>query len=168
MQISRGYAIPPRARMRSGTAQAARGPLGVPGRALQLAGQHHAQPFGSAPETFHVPLALAASSLRPDQPLRITTYVSSSGPVEPASYATGQVSDDERVALAEDRSNFDELERAILDEPEGTWIIDFADPLTVDALRHGLRAGRGAARASALARERSSVAGGREAGGREL
>lgn len=89
----------------------------------------------SAPAAFRVPFGIAAHSLAPGRPLGITTYVWSDGAVVPDNYATDQVSHERVEALSDDQSNYDELQREILDDPEGAWIIDFAREVSVDELR---------------------------------
>lgn len=87
------------------------------------------------PETFRIPFGIASHSLSPGQPLGITTYVWSDGPVVPSNYTTGQVSSERVEALSDSESNYDELQAEILDDPEGAWIIDFARETSAEQIR---------------------------------
>lgn len=89
----------------------------------------------SPPEAFEVPLAIAAHSLPPDEPLRLTTYVWADGPVLPDGYASLAIDEQALVARSESESNYAELERAVLDgDPQGAWIIDHSGPTLVEEL----------------------------------
>lgn len=85
------------------------------------------------PETFEIPLGIAAYSLPPGEPLRITTYLWAGGPVRPADDEARAVDDADLIARSEDETNYPVLEREILDQ--GAWLIDFSDAVAVADLQ---------------------------------
>jgi hypothetical protein len=89
----------------------------------------------AAPEAFEIPYGLAAHSLAPGQPLRLATYFFAGGPVLPANYEAQAVDPDELVARSESETNYADLERAILDEPDGAFVIDYSNPTDSSSLR---------------------------------
>jgi len=98
----------------------------------------------ATPETFQIPLALATHSMKPDASLRLTTYFLAGGPVLTQNYPSQAVDADELVALSESETNWDELEDAVLaSDPEGAWIIDYANDVFVSDLRAAYDAGVG-------------------------
>jgi hypothetical protein len=102
----------------------------------------------SPPEAFEIPLALAAHSLAPDQPLRITTYLWADGALLPEGYAADAIDESELVALSDSESNYAELERAVLDsDPEGAWIIDASRAIDAAELEYAYEEALGAGRA---------------------
>ena len=81
----------------------------------------------SQPEAFEIPLGLAAHSLAPDEPLRITAYFWFEGALLPEGYASQAIDADELVATSDSESNYTELERAVLEsDPQGAWVIDMS------------------------------------------
>lgn len=101
----------------------------------------------SPPEAFEIPLAIAAHSLPPDEPLRITTYLWADGALLPEGYASQAIAEDELVAVSDSESNYAELERALLDsDPQGAWIIDASrstEPVELEyAYERAVEAGR--------------------------
>lgn len=87
------------------------------------------------PEAFSIPLAIAAHSLPPDEPLRLTTYVWADGPVLPDGYPSQPIEANELRALSDSETNYATLERAVLDsDPQGAWIIDSSGPTLVEEL----------------------------------
>lgn len=101
----------------------------------------------SPPEAFEIPLAIAAHSLPPDEPLRITTYLWADGALLPEGYPSQAIAEDELVAVSDSESNYAELERAVLDsDPQGAWIIDasrFIEPVELEyAYQRAVEAGR--------------------------
>lgn len=96
----------------------------------------------STPETFEIPFGIAGHSLAPGQALRITAYLWSDGAVLPDNQASGRIDAADLVALNDYESNYPELERELLDgDPEGTWLIDYGLPTTVDELRSAYQEG---------------------------
>lgn len=87
------------------------------------------------PEAFEIPLALAAHSLPPDRPLGITTYFWAGGPLLPANYPAAPILEDELEATSPTETNYAALERAILDGPDGGWILDYSDRIPPDSVR---------------------------------
>lgn len=101
----------------------------------------------SPPEAFEIPLAIAAHSLAPDEPLRITTYLWADGALLPEGYPSQAIAEDELVAVSDSESNYVELERAVLDsDPQGAWIIDASrstEPVELEyAYESAVEAGR--------------------------
>lgn len=101
----------------------------------------------SPPEAFEIPLAIAAHSLPPDEPLRITTYLWADGALLPEGYPSQAIPADELVAVSDSESNYAELERAVLDsDPQGAWIIDASrstEPVELEyAYERAIEAGR--------------------------
>lgn len=101
----------------------------------------------ATPETFPIPLGLAAHSMLPGGELGITTYFLAGGPVLTADYASQAVDGDELVALSETETNYAELEAAVLaSDPDGAWVIDYNDALWYgdlgNAYEEGVLAGR--------------------------
>lgn len=98
------------------------------------------------PETFRIPLAIAAHSLQPDAPLGVTAYFLAGGPVLTQNYLSQAVDGDDLVALSDSETNYDALERAILDTDDGAWVIDYSNPLILaeltDAWQRGVDDGR--------------------------
>lgn len=89
----------------------------------------------SPPEAFEIPLAIAAHSLAPDEPLGITTYLWADGPLLPDGYTAEPIDADALVATSDSESNYAELERAVLDgDPQGVWIIDASKSTSADEL----------------------------------
>jgi hypothetical protein len=81
----------------------------------------------SPPEAFEIPLAIAAHSLPPDEPLRITTYLWADGMLLPEGYPAQAIDESQLVALSDSESNYAELERAVLaSDPQGAWILDMS------------------------------------------
>lgn len=89
----------------------------------------------ATPETFRIPFGVAAHSLAPGDPLAVTTYFLAGGPVLPANYESRAVDPDELRALSETETNYAELERAILEEPDGAFVIDYSSPASLDMLK---------------------------------
>ncbi|HEY8380063.1 MAG TPA: DUF2330 domain-containing protein [Nannocystis sp.] len=100
----------------------------------------------SRPDTFRIPLAIAAHSLAPGEPLGVTAYFLAGGPVLTANYLSEAVDPDELLARSDSETNYGDLERAILDTEGGAWIIDYNNPLVVAdlalAYELGVEAGR--------------------------
>lgn len=99
------------------------------------------------PEAFEIPLSIAGYSLPPGEPLRLTTYIWSEGPLVPEGYASAAIDDDELVAFSDTETNYDTLERAVLEsDPSGAWIIDMSlgtSPVELEqAYADALEAGR--------------------------
>lgn len=91
----------------------------------------------SPPEAFEIPLGIAAHSLAPDDPLRITTYVWADGAILPEAYPAEAIDATELEALSDSQSNYVELERAVLEsDPQGAWIIDTSGPATPGVLEN--------------------------------
>lgn len=102
----------------------------------------------SPPEAFEIPLALAAHSLPPAQPLRITTYLWADGALLPEGYPAEPIDESELVALSDTESNYAELERAVLEsDPEGAWIIDASRAIDAAELEYAYEEALGAGRA---------------------
>ncbi|MCA9711501.1 MAG: DUF2330 domain-containing protein, partial [Myxococcales bacterium] len=86
-------------------------------------------------EAFEIPFGIAGQSLLPGGTLGITTYVWSDGAALPDNQASGQIDPDEVVALSDSESNYDELERAVLEgDPDGTWLVDYSRNTSVEEL----------------------------------
>lgn len=101
----------------------------------------------SPPEAFEIPLAIAAHSLPPGEPLRITTYLWADGMLLPEGYPSQTIAEDELVARSDSETNYVELERAVLDsDPQGAWLIDMSlitEPYELEsAYQQALEAGR--------------------------
>lgn len=91
----------------------------------------------AAPEAFEIPLAIAAHSLAPDEPLGITTYLWADGPLLPDGYTAEPIDGSELVATSDSESNYAELERAVLDgDPQGAWIIDASRSTSADEIEY--------------------------------
>jgi len=91
----------------------------------------------STPETFAIPLGIAAHSLPPGQTLSITAYLWGEGSIIPENYATGRVDAEELVAYSETETNYGELEHALLDgDPEGTWLLDYGQHTLVGDIEY--------------------------------
>lgn len=98
------------------------------------------------PEAFRIPYGLAAHSLAPGEPLTLTTYFFAGGTVLPANYASAAVDGDDLRARSETETNYADLERAILDDPAGAWVIDYSNIAFASSIRNayddGIAAGR--------------------------
>jgi hypothetical protein len=91
----------------------------------------------SPPEAFEIPLAIAAHSLPPDEPLRITTYLWADGALLPEGYPSEAIDPDELEAIDDSESNYTELEHAILaGDPQGEWIIDYSATTDLEQLQN--------------------------------
>lgn len=108
------------------------------------------------PDELVLPLALSARSLVPEQPLGVTLYLWSGGPLLPRNYASRAVDDDDLVASSPSESNYLDLERAIVDD--GAWIIDHSNPiLSTEDLVAAYQAGAAAGRYDATATADGSI-----------
>lgn len=113
----------------------------------------------SEPEAFEIPLAIAAHSLSPGRPLGITTYLwTGGGPLLPQNYEAQAVDDDELVAISESATNYDALERSIIEgDPEGTWIIDASTEVLEGELAAAYEGGVEAGRVVPAAGSRAAI-----------
>ena len=86
------------------------------------------------PETFRIPLGIAAHSMKPGDPLTLTTYFLAGGPVLTANYPAQVIDGGDLIATSDTETNYLELERAILDsDPDGAWILDYSSGPIVTA-----------------------------------